>query len=457
MGYEPIKVIAWAETDLNGHVNRVTEFDETSQSNKLSYRDGFPHITCVPNGQNTRGPRLVDYNGLFYLFSNNLFELQQGNFPTYNSAIVGTGKPLLDGYPLGAVLWYPAGGYFVKSIVANNTNSDLNDPTAWVPVGGASKNIGEVFFSESHLAADNPGALPLFTGETISNFDEVYPGFWAWLTNHNSVQISAADYATAITTYGECAKYVVDTINKTVTLPLLKNFVKMANTTDGITEGEAGLPNITGTFQGGRDPGGQMETGPFYEIQDSSTQSGNGFGQTKIGFDLSRSNAIYGNSNTVTPPHTTLYPWVFAFNVSVPASVAQAAEFQGALSGKADTSLANIVSSAATNLDNAGIRTVTETYVNGTSWYRVWSDGWCEQGGLIARPSSNTTITVTLLKPYKDTNWEYVDSMQLYSMTGQAWFVEHEASAITGKTNNSFTRSIGSAASYSWEAKGYIS
>ena len=39
---------------------------------------------------------------------------------------------------------------------------------------------------------------------------------------------------------------------------------------------------------------------------------------------------------------------------------------------------------------------ITETYLNGTSWYRVWSDGWCEQG------SSNTFGTgvnnIALLK-----------------------------------------------------------
>ena len=43
---------------------------------------------------------------------------------------------------------------------------------------------------------------------------------------------------------------------------------------------------------------------------------------------------------------------------------------------------------------------VVETYTNGTSWYRVYSDGWCEQGGRIA----NVTETVTLLKEMADTN-----------------------------------------------------
>lgn len=40
---------------------------------------------------------------------------------------------------------------------------------------------------------------------------------------------------------------------------------------------------------------------------------------------------------------------------------------------------------------------ITETYVNGTSWYRMWSDGWCEQGGQF---ETGTNHTITFLKSY---------------------------------------------------------
>lgn len=41
-------------------------------------------------------------------------------------------------------------------------------------------------------------------------------------------------------------------------------------------------------------------------------------------------------------------------------------------------------------------RYITETYENGTSWYRVYSDGWVEQGGIVVTGSS--PYTVNLLK-----------------------------------------------------------
>ena len=47
---------------------------------------------------------------------------------------------------------------------------------------------------------------------------------------------------------------------------------------------------------------------------------------------------------------------------------------------------------------------VTETYQNGASWYRVWSDGWCEQGGQCAT-SQAAWVTITFLKSFINTNY----------------------------------------------------
>lgn len=49
-----------------------------------------------------------------------------------------------------------------------------------------------------------------------------------------------------------------------------------------------------------------------------------------------------------------------------------------------------------------GIR-IVETYQNGNNWYRIWSDGWVEQGGFVYVPSSD--ITITFLKPFADRNY----------------------------------------------------
>jgi hypothetical protein len=50
---------------------------------------------------------------------------------------------------------------------------------------------------------------------------------------------------------------------------------------------------------------------------------------------------------------------------------------------------------------------ITETYVNGTSWYRVYSDGWCEQGGRTSR-SNYGSIPITFLKPFINTDYTII-------------------------------------------------
>ena len=74
---------------------------------------------------------------------------------------------------------------------------------------------------------------------------------------------------------------------------------------------------------------------------------------------------------------------------------------------KADIDLSNINNTnnvAASNLNSKGIRTVVETYKNGLNWYRVWSDGWIEQGGVFTAMANSGQIA-NLLKPYSDTNF----------------------------------------------------
>ena len=86
------------------------------------------------------------------------------------------------------------------------------------------------------------------------------------------------------------------------------------------TKKEAGLPNITGTFrslvwtQDEKATGAVNEKNASYAAKDlnnlsTSVTSGGGIYNTKIyNFDASRSNPIYGSSDTVQPPSLVLLP-----------------------------------------------------------------------------------------------------------------------------------------------------
>jgi hypothetical protein len=64
-----------------------------------------------------------------------------------------------------------------------------------------------------------------------------------------------------------------------------------------------------------------------------------------------------------------------------------------------------------------------ESYSSGKSWYNVYSNGWCIQGGRI-NPNIGTLGTVTFLKPFKNTNYTVVsnqttDTPYIFSMTNR--------------------------------------
>ena len=56
-------------------------------------------------------------------------------------------------------------------------------------------------------------------------------------------------------------------------------------------------------------------------------------------------------------------------------------------------------------LSTCSVKTVIETYSNRTEWYRVWNDGWKEQGGTLLITSAGVGIShkVNLLVPFSDT------------------------------------------------------
>ena len=49
---------------------------------------------------------------------------------------------------------------------------------------------------------------------------------------------------------------------------------------------------------------------------------------------------------------------------------------------------------------------VVENYQNGTSWYRVYKSGWCEQGGVLGPVAMNTWHWVSFLVSYANTNYD---------------------------------------------------
>lgn len=85
-----------------------------------------------------------------------------------------------------------------------------------------------------------------------------------------------------------------------------------------------------------------------------------------------------------------------------------------------------------------------EKYQSGNSWYRIQSDGWLEQGGIV--PSRGS---VTYVKPFKDTN---------YTLVLGTHDTNFEHGGISGKSATGFSHYDGKGWSYivEWYACGFM-
>lgn len=101
---------------------------------------------------------------------------------------------------------------------------------------------------------------------------------------------------------------------------------------------------------------------------------------------------------------------------------------------------AGIIQEQITNINASSRGYLVQSYVNGTSGYRVYSDGWCEQWGV----SSGTSIS--LLKNFSNTNYVVL-------LTGQS---QNEYISVGNKYSGSFNI-LGSVINKNWRAVGYIS
>ena len=120
------------------------------------------------------------------------------------------------------------------------------------------------------------------------------------------------------------------------------------------------------------------------------------------------------------------------------------------------TTKLNEVNEIAGNINTFTKRYVIDTFHDGLNWYTLYNDGWCEQGGLNNTTGSGTLATVTLLKPYRDTNY-FVARTNLNG-TGNGPYANFTG-GIQDRTETGFTFIVDTAGTYCngtlWEAKGY--
>ena len=316
----------------------------------------------------------------------------------------------------------------------------------------------------THLQLDNP----YYRGEIDLKGCYVKANNLIWWngTTTKGIFIDETSWQRSIAQYGSCGKFVYDSTNNTLRLPRVSDILQ--GTTDLNALGdliEAGLPDIQGSFATMTEDTRQTEaftTGAQIQTQLVDISGSGGWGYPyQVDFAASNSNFIYGNNTTVQPQVVLGLIYIVIATSTKTEIEIDIDEVVTDLNNKADRDLNNSTPtiSFATLLNNVGIRTIVETYRSGTSWYRVYSDGWCEQGGIYDNGSNAREIytSLTFLKPYANVNY-IVNILGTREGTGNY----KQSTGSTSKTTQGITIGLygfGSSdyARYiQWRACGYI-
>lgn len=154
------------------------------------------------------------------------------------------------------------------------------------------------------------------------------------------------EYNTEINTYGQCAKFAVDTSAGKFKAPTIKDGSVIQQAMNDSELGKAynaGLPNITGKIDARSNSG--AASGAF--IRGTSISGGYaGTGSTaeavfSYDFSASRSSSVYGNSSTVQPNAVALRYFVVVVDTYLNQSQLDWTTYTQSLNNKADKNLVN--------------------------------------------------------------------------------------------------------------------
>ena len=293
------------------------------------YEDGWENAIVADEA-----PFLEEMNGVQYGFSKQLAYLFQEGIAEYDAGTTYYKNSIVKGANSDGVmtLWY--------SLTDNNIGNNPADDTTeinWKVLdfsgGGSSSGTGLQLFdliAKDHILTEDESLGLALLGTYVNK--SVYPDFYNTcvsektagtptqttlgdniITTYNNPNghifydiADKADIDAFYNTWGVAWFYGVDTENEQIFLPRNNWFFQSGNAGNVGKYVEAGLPNITGSiYRAYADGDSASSTGA---LQLSNKASGGGWGPTPVArvfdfnLDASRSNAIYGRSNTVQPP-----------------------------------------------------------------------------------------------------------------------------------------------------------
>lgn len=311
-------------------------------------------------------------------------------------------------------------------------------------------------FHYLHPYGTVPADSIICNGATYSR--ALYKDFFDYITTQGWVKTEAEWQEIATRDNGFCPFYSSGDGSTNFRTPKFAPYQQIALASGSVGKyHQAGLPNITGSVSvsGGeydlsRTSGTLVSRGALTASSRTTTswagyENVSGRHWNELSISASNSDKTYGRSSTVQPESHEWVVCVVAYGI---ATNVGSVDIQNVMSAVNDVqaSLTQI------KLDIAQIpqpRTyVTKTWSSGTEWYRVWSDGFIEQGG------HGTGSTCTFSKPFSNKNYTFnVNPSSGYS-SHPDWIAAYEKRLRT-TTGTEISWYEGGDQGWDWRASGY--
>ena len=275
----------------------------------------------------------------------------------------------------------------------------LND-VQWLRADTFSWQSGSVYESAyQHLVDDIDGKT--LQSETIGS---TTIQFYLADDGHKICPASEESNVTAIyNTTGVAWYYIIDTENQRFKLPRTQfGFTGLRDTVGKFVAQNVLLPNITGSFYvdvyGGGGSTGAFTRDSNYNVPNHANWAAEGW---RMLLDASRSSSVYsgdGTNTLIQPRATQMYLYFYVGNFT-----------QTALENTAGVTTE--VLNTKVTVGHEVIEFQEPTAQNNYTWYRLYADGWVEQGGMNSYGTGNTSNTVIpLLVPMASNRYDTITS-----------------------------------------------
>ncbi len=452
---DSIKIIAEGYKNSVGNI-RVSKNGGTFQSLTLTYSNvcNFQEVTKLFLGVSGTGRQMqsvaeFDINSFKIYGDDNLIYQPCLKIPYTLSK---TGSKIVDAAYRDRVedLYQQNGEALYYTIDEENQNFTLPMGEIYGMIENCQKGglpVGMIFGHTCSADFVPEKSLPCDGTEySKSQFNNLYTD---WLVAGRLNTCTYEQYQQDITTYGKCAKWGLDTTNQKFKVPTIPDgtIIQQAMTDDELGKSyNAGLPNIEGQIGAPTDTTYTEQSGALSR----TTTGGDLFDRGASGgictysaliFDASLSNPIYGNSDTVQQNAVALRYFVVVATGSINQSLMDWSTWATGLQGKLNADHSNDTKPY-----------ITEAYVNDTSGYLVYSNGYCEQWGQVL--ATNTSYTLSFIKSFANLNY-----IMTGAMINNSYNKDNTANLAFNKTSLSGCEVYGSVnkTGFYWQARGYIS